>query len=228
MRSVRSFVVALAALAAPVAAAQDLAGRGGQAWNQPAVTWSGIYVGLQTGFAAQKTASSTVHPSFTAASTNSSSEMILGLHAGANGQIGMFVFGGEADFERSGSAKAFRSAIAGGQYLGSVSSPWVATLRGRAGLAIDRFLVYGTAGMAVTEASYKGAATGLFSNTISSYFAGMVMGAGVEYAITNNILARVEYRYTDFAKKNFSFSGVDASNVDVSISALRVGASLKF
>lgn len=226
MKAMRSVAAGLGVLAlAGVAQAQD---RVGQAWSAPAVTWSGIYVGLQTGFAAQKASTSTTHPTFSSRNTLSSSELILGAHAGVNGQIGMFVFGGEADFERTGTAKSFRTAIAAGQYTGSVTAPWVVTLRGRAGLAVDRFLIYATAGMAVTEASYRGAATGLFSNTMSSYFSGMVMGAGVEYAITNNITARAEYRYTDFARKNFSFSGLDASKVDLSISALRLGASLKF
>ena len=215
----------IAMLGASVAHAQD---RGGQSWGQPAVTWSGIYVGLQTGFAAQKATTNTVHPAFTASNGVTSSEMILGAHAGVNGQLGMIVFGGEADFERTGTAKSFRTAIAAGQYTGAVNAPWVATIRGRAGVSVDRFLVYATAGMAITEASYRGAATGLFNNSMSSYFAGMAMGAGVEYAITNNITARAEYRYIDFARKNFSFSGVDASKVDMSISALRLGASLKF
>lgn len=226
MRARYKVFASLIALVPAVAQAQD--GRIGQAWNQPAVTWSGMYVGLQTGLASQKAITSTKHPNFSASSSLSSSEMILGAHAGVNGQIGMFVFGGEADFERTGTAKSFRTAIAAGQYTGSVTAPWVATLRGRAGIAVDRFLVYATAGMAITEASYRGAATGMFTNSISSYFAGMAMGAGVEYAITNNITARAEYRYIDFARKNFSFSGIDTSKVDMSISALRLGASLKF
>ncbi|MGL5735617.1 MAG: outer membrane protein, partial [Beijerinckiaceae bacterium] len=147
MRMIRVLLAGTAFLAVQGVALAQQAGLGNSGWGASNVRWSGIYAGLQTGFASQKSITSTLHPGFFATNTSSSSELILGAHAGANGQIGMIVFGLEGDFERTGTAKSFRTAIAAGQYTGSVSAPWVVTMRGRAGVSFDRFLVYGTAGM---------------------------------------------------------------------------------
>ena len=41
--------------------------------------------------------------------------------------------------------------VAGGAVTGATQIPWLATLRGRVGYAFDRYLLYVTAGGAVTE-----------------------------------------------------------------------------
>ncbi len=191
------------------------------------MVWSGPYAGVQLGMAGATVSQSTNHPTFSTSNSAKETNFILGAHAGVNGQIGHFVFGGEIDVERTGTSRSFRTTVATGNFSGEVKAPWISTLRLRAGLGVDRFLIYGTAGMAVTQASAQAAAAA-FSNNVSNYFAGMAVGAGVEYAFTNHITARVEYRHINFAQKTFSFSGADTSKVDLSVNALRIGASLKF
>ena len=60
-----------------------------------------------------------------------------------NWQHGAFVYGAEADFSLSGAEDTF----APWQF----SNPWFGTVRGRAGVAINNVLVYGTAGLAYGE-----------------------------------------------------------------------------
>ena len=84
------------------------------------------------------------------------------------------------------------------------------TVRARAGYAVDRFLPYVTGGFAWANAkSGLGVGTNVpdfpvFGFSDSHVFTGWTVGAGVEYAVTNNITAKVEYLYADLGSKDFS------------------------
>ena len=58
---------------------------------------------------------------------------------------------------------------------------------------------------------------------------GWTAGAGVEYAFTNNLLGRVEYRYTNLGTVSFVAPGImsDPGN-KVTISDIRAGLAFKF
>ncbi len=49
---------------------------------------------------------------------------------------------------------------------------------------------------------------------------GWAAGAGVDYAATDNVIVRLEYRYTDYGHKDFSVELM-------AISALRLATSLR-
>ena len=98
-----------------------------------------------------------------------------------------------------------------------------ASLRGRLGYAWDRVMVYGTGGVAFADASANGVVNGASFDT-SRYLTGWTVGAGVDYAITNNWVGRVEYRYYDFSNEDFG----DLSNVDLDFNTVSVGISYKF
>ena len=80
----------------------------------------------------------------------------------------------------------------------TTQSDWLATVRGRAGYAFDRFLVYGTGGAAFGDLQ---AAFGAlpFSNSTQT---GWTAGAGVEFAFTPNLTAKVEYLYVDLGSQS--------------------------
>ena len=100
-----------------------------------------------------------------------------------------------------------------------VTNPWNGTLRGRAGYNWDRFLVYATGGLAVGEVKTK--AGGVSDSNTN---AGWTVGAGVEAAITNNVTARVEYRYTDLGSTSYSNVG----KLDFTSNQVMTGIGLKF
>jgi outer membrane immunogenic protein len=104
----------------------------------------------------------------------------------------------------------------------SVENDWNGTLRGRLGYAFDRFMVYGTGGLAVgrVEASQGGVSD-------STTAIGWTAGAGVETAITDNIIGRVEYRYTDLGSDSFGL-GNGPTNVGLDSHAVMVGLGFKF
>jgi opacity protein-like surface antigen len=98
-----------------------------------------------------------------------------------------------------GQSSKFTGLNAISNFTESVKLPWIATVRGRVGIAIDGALgalLYGTAGVAFTHASASvtTAALGTILNT-SSTNVGWTAGLGGEAAFARNWTARIEYLY---------------------------------
>ena len=137
-----------------------------------------------------------------------------GVYGGYNMQSGQIVYGGEADLNYSGidSRNAVRKAEQGVN----------GSLRGRVGVDMNPVLLYGTAGLAASNAQMKDA-----TSKDDKTMLGWTAGVGAETFVTNNITARVEYRYTDYSKKNFNLaSGVARSGLEDH--SVRVGLGVKF
>ena len=62
------------------------------------------------------------------------------MQGGVNWQIGQFVLGAETDFQLSDADDTFAP--------WKFSNPWFGTLRGRAGVALNNVMFYGTVGLA--------------------------------------------------------------------------------
>lgn len=93
---------------------------------------------------------------------------------------------------------------AGDAFTTSAESNFLATVRGRLGLAFDRWLVYGTGGLAIgtvkttdTALVNCGVACTLEVVSDTTTRTGWTAGGGVEYAFTPNWTARVEYLHVD-------------------------------
>ena len=148
----------------------------------PPFNWSGLYVGINGGYSFG--ASSWTDSVTGEASGNfGTSGFLFGGTAGANYQIGAFVFGVEADgdwADASGFGTFTATSLCAGGCL--TNSNWLATVRGRAGYAFDRLLVYGTAGAAFGNIRAN------FSNDAvsSTTEPGWTAGAGVEFALAAN------------------------------------------
>jgi opacity protein-like surface antigen len=69
---------------------------------------------------------------------------------------------------------------------------------------------------------------GIFVNNAN--LSGWTVGAGLDYAFTNNVFGRIEYRYTDLGTTNFLSVPTNSgeSGNKVTISDLRVGIAHKF
>ena len=164
-------------------------------WPTAAVSdrynWTGFYLGLNAG---GSFGTNTVTASGGGGSASVKEPGFLGgAQVGANYQTGPVVWGFEADYDASTQNKS----LPAGVLTGSTSQmPWFATLRGRVGIAFDRTLVYGTAGGAAGELrSIAAIPAGTTSTTVT--YGTWTAGGGVEYGITDNLSARVEYLYLD-------------------------------
>ena len=108
---------------------------------------------------------------------------------------------------------------------------WRGSVRARAGYAVDRFLPFVTAGIAFGryELTPNYALTGPLPD--STVHVGPTLGLGVEYALTDRLNTRIEYRYTDFGDANYKipgFGGFFESRTELKTHDIKLGLSYKF
>ncbi|HUG62892.1 MAG TPA: outer membrane protein [Methylomirabilota bacterium] len=128
-----------------------------------------------------------------------------------------WIVGGEADVMMSGSDNF----TVGGVDVKS-DSPLLSTVRARVGYAFDRFMVYGTGGLALGFGEAK-----INGESDSNTHVGWAAGAGVEAALTDNITARAEYLYIDTTSERYTAGGSSA-DVDLDASLVKFGIAYKF
>lgn len=228
MKRILLATVAVAALATSALAA-DIPRRGpAPAPYTPPIytfTWTGFYIGGQVGYGWGDNRIS--ETGVAGASVKNSLDGFLGgVHVGANWQINQFVLGLEGDIEYSG--------LNGRRGVGApftvatafdTEFNWQGSIRGRAGFAFDRALLYVTGGFAFADFDRKYFVPAL--TTISETKSGYTIGGGIEYAFTNNWTARGEYRYSDFGKVSDTVGGVAYRN-NVDQHTVRLGVSYKW
>jgi outer membrane immunogenic protein len=175
-------------------------------YTEPAVkNWSGAYVGGTADWA---------HGKFDRNGGKTAAGFGGGLYGGYNMQSGQMVYGAEADVnyrgnDASSGDRSFKQGVNG-------------SLRARVGVDVNPVLVYGTAGVAAAD--LEGSETGGSDNKTAF---GWTAGAGAEAFVTDNVTARVEYRYTDYQKKDFDLpSGNVSAGYDEH--SVRVGMGVKF
>jgi outer membrane immunogenic protein len=153
----------------------------------PIFTWTGFYVGVNAGWGWRDDNSTPVILSPGVGTPGLAGRLDFsgddggftgGGQIGYNYQIGSFVIGAEADIQWADTgnnqsvvfvpAPGFSGVFLPGDFS-SNAPDWFGTLRARLGFAVDRFLIYGTAGLAYTEDD-----------------AGWVAGGGVEWALPTN------------------------------------------
>ena len=177
----------------------------------PIFTWTGLYVGLQAGYAWDRVSLDNTFAAFPL--TAKRDGFVGGGHIGYLYQTGPAVFGLEGDVEGT-TIK---------------NSGLRASLRGRLGFAADRALFYVTGGGALANQNYSLVSpfAPAFSTNASSTKIGWTLGGGVEYAFAPNWSARVEYRYSDFGKLNVA-NFVSPVNISRRENAVRMGVSYHF
>jgi outer membrane immunogenic protein len=200
----------------------------------PAVyNWGGIYIGINGGYGF---GSSSWTPAGTAGTGKFSvNGGLVGGTLGVNLQSGPFVFGLETDLDWSNivGSSSLAAAPVNCPCTFQTSNNWLGTVRGRAGYAIDRLFMYATAGGAYGNIKPQLTnTTGIGSSNTVQF--GWTAGAGIEYALTDNFTAKVEYLFVSLANGSFSCSAVQcgtAMSVPVSFtntSLVRVGLNYKF
>lgn len=195
--------LALAA-ASSVASAADLP-RSAPYYQAPAgsyYNWAGAYGGVNVGYQWGKVKNTGTNPS----------GLEGGLQLGYNWQNGQFVYGAETDLQISGADDTFAPF--------KFSNPWFGTLRGRAGMAMNNILFYGTLGLAY--GGLKGENAGLSE---SKTHIGWTAGLGVEVGLTPQWSAKLEYLYADLSNRAYSITGTQNG---LSTSILRVGVNYHF
>ena len=200
----------------------------------PAFTWTGFYVGADLGGAFGYAKDSVWYNGVNYGSKAfNSSGVVGGVHAGYNYQMGAVVLGAEADIWYNGISS--RAAWAGNGAVGTLKNDlgWQGTIRARAGYAIDRALLFVTAGVAIAAPETTLSATsglGGMTASSSSTRAGFTVGGGAEYAFTNNWIGKIEYRYADYGTQTIAGGNVvnGAVKNSAQVNTVTAGVSYKF
>ncbi len=187
----------------------------------PYYNWTGFYIGANGGYGWGSTNWDGYPASF------NTSGGVVGGQLGYNWQFGQFVYGLEGDGDWSNiHGTTTVSGVCGASVCGTYND-FLATARGRVGVAFDRFLPYVTGGLAVGNirapvAGYSG---------IDQTNAGWTVGAGLEFAIGGNWTAKAEYLHVDLGSAPCGAScGLSLGSNDISFTAdiVRGGINYRF
>jgi outer membrane immunogenic protein len=175
-------------------------------------SWTGGYVGLQAGYGwgdstiRFETIDYVVDPD----------GFLGGVYVGYNYQMpSNLVLGLDADL-------TYTDLDGDGAEDTGSSLEWSGAIRARLGYAIDRLMPYVAGGLAFGRYEHTVANTSL-----SETMTGWTIGAGADYAFTDRLIGRVEYRYTDFGDGDFGLP-LRPHNVDLDTNDIRFGIAYKF
>src|SRR6266850_2155131 len=226
----------------------------------PAFSWTGFYIGANVGWGwsdqavnfsgSPSTVAAIARGQIPSSLANNPNGPLGGVQVGYNWQTGAFVLGIEADIDAADINKGstLSTAIGGGALPVTATANqdlnYLGTVRGRLGYTITpTLLVYGTGGFA-----YGGAEVSSSVNTTpgcpgfcggltsSSTLTGWAAGGGLEYMISPNWTAKLEYLHYDLGSlsQTFgdSFGRFPGTFVNTSTNfkgdIVRIGANYKF
>ncbi len=197
-------------------------------------SWTGFYVGAQGGY--QWSEQSGPFGNFGLGLTGPYEAhpdgAVLGGFAGYNYQFNSFVVGAEGDINALLGANdkitTFQSGF--GPYYIHSKQTYDGAVRLRLGYALDRLLPYIAGGVAFTnlKAEYSRSGNPPFAR-VNQDRVGWTIGAGVEYAFTDHIIGRLEYRYSDYGTKKFAERSRNLEDhIELKTNSLLAGISYKF
>lgn len=174
--------------------------------------------------------------------------LLGGIQAGINSRSGMFFSGIEADLQWADISDTSKTSFAPPvifpfTYTATSRINGLATIRARAGIALDSTLIYVTGGFALGKAEYEAqyfiTSNNAYANLRSSdILKGYVLGAGVEQALGGAWSLKLEYQYINFGDQvaqgglhfaNGTPSGETVTTgFDMDLHTVRVGLNYKF
>jgi outer membrane immunogenic protein len=167
----------------------------------PLYSWDGYYIG---GFASGLFSGdgfTSDDPSVTG--SRSGSGIFGGMQAGINYELpANFLMGINAEI--GGLSNQSNSFTDGTSNIGS-KTEWLASLTGRVGYALGRTLIYVKGG-----GSFRGYNT-TPSIEADRHVTGYTVGAGLEYMITHDWTAQIEYQYYDFNNTSLTFGSLPST-----------------
>ncbi|MDM7851587.1 outer membrane protein [Pseudochrobactrum kiredjianiae] len=175
----------------------------------PLNTWEGGYAGIYLGGGLN------VFKNDLGEGSLKNNSVKLGGYAGWNFQNDNLVYGVEGDAGYNIVNKKSDQFNAQSGFDGS--------LRARLGYDMGVVMPYVTAGVAGRQVSFS---DGEDSN--KKFRIGWTAGVGAETMLTQNISARLEYRFSDFGKKDVTFDNFVAPAVKLQSHDIRIGVGYKF
>jgi outer membrane immunogenic protein len=213
-----------------------LLGAGTAAAQDQTYDWSGVYVGAQIGYGWSKSTTRVdIVPVWITDVHHNATGVLGGLYAGYNYQMSNnIVLGLEADINAADlEDKTDDWILSIGGVSGTLSNfiptsfkmSWNGAVRGRVGYAVGRFLPYVAGGV-----SFGGYELRFHDKTVATHSStriGWNIGAGLDYAVTDKIILRAEYRFADIGSEKFSVYSFPSKN-DLKTQEVLFGIAYKF
>jgi outer membrane immunogenic protein len=203
--------------------------------------WTGLYVGGNLGAGlVEDSVNQTVT---TATTTNllgntdiSTAGFIGGAQIGVNYEFATVVVGLEASWTGSAITGSSTSSVTGGtigatQERATSAPLWFGAATGRVGYAANDVLFYAKGGWARMNVKYTqdmlaGGVT-VTTQSFSDNRSGFTAGAGLEYGMTENLSAKLEYDFYDFGTKDYAFTQTPVA-IRSYLHTLTVGLNYRF
>jgi|SRR5579872_6961852 len=204
--------------------------------------WTGAYVGVfgGGGFGNHNVNNSNgaAAPFADFTANYSSQGGLAGGEAGYNWQSGNFIVGVEGDLFWSGIKGNDASQFAAGAFSGvsavdADNLRWGGSLRVRGGFTVDRWLVFFTGGYAFGGIQHTNTNLANIVDRFNVQANGLTAGGGIAYALTDHVIGKFEYRYTNFNGYNrpghpLTLNGQIPYTTETTYSAVTAGLDFKF
>ena len=188
-----------------------------QQFDRPAL-WTGAYAGINAGGGSSTFKSGAMSEQYTA------SGALGGVHAGYNGQKGAFVGGIEADYDLAGIGRSTTDS-AGDKIRFATNG--LGSVRARAGVVVDRALIFATLGYGWAAASIRITDPAGVMSRFSNTNGGVVFGGGMEYKFSQHLSLRGEVlRYN--ATGDWTDTSGAKVKIDTPTTTVRAGISYHF
>lgn len=194
--------------------------------------WSGFYFGAQGGWVGAQysgpfTDAGGLSPTPYDCTENSG---FIGGLVGYNYQLGGLVLGMDADLNGVIEGKCKQTVGSKLSYDIGANQTYNGDVRLKVGAAFDRFMPYVAGGLAFGDVQTTYALPGgsPFATDSTSRL-GYSLGIGANYAVTNNIILGLEYKYTDLGSQSFTdlFSNT-GDNVKFTANTITASLAFKF
>jgi outer membrane immunogenic protein len=197
----------------------------------PVFSWTGCYVGVHAGAGAMRDSVGSHGSQMSVGTDYTGTGGLAGGQVGCNYQDGNWVFGAEGEGYWSGMKTTDASSFPGEfSSIDTAKNKYDFSIAARAGIAFDRTLVYGKAGWVWGKFDFLSSNTGCIpslnlnsicldsiggntqSSSASGTLDGLLLGVGIEHAITNNWTIKLEYNYLKYGSKELSFTSCNNNN----------------
>ena len=177
--------------------------------------WDGLYLGAFAGYGW-----GTLDDSVDAGLPVTGNELDLtgwqvGVSAGANFTVSEAIVAGIV-------GDIAWSNLSGSEGNAQYDVDWTGSIRGRLGFDGGAFLPYVTAGVAFANATLSDGV-----NDDTQTHIGWTVGAGVEFAVADNVSLDLLYRYTDYGSKDYDLGGGPGS-FGLTSNAITAGVNFRF
>jgi outer membrane immunogenic protein len=191
----------------------------------PAHDWTGCYVGVHAGGGTQ-TDTFTPDSSQNLTTGGNGGGALAGGQAGCNAQLGQIVLGIEGEGAWAGLRDRSELDAFGGLIQFNARNRWSADVALRAGVAVDRALIYGKVGAAWGGFDFSVSSSLPSFVNASGTLAGLLLGGGIEYAFAPHWSARLEYDHVDYLGRQFL--AVEPFPISVTTNVVTAGVNYRF